>query len=197
VAIDAAEFIKEVTSRLGDPYVWGGTGPSGFDCSGLVYWALVKMGAHAPPRTSEAQWGWVQHISYEQLQPGDLVFSQWPGDNASPGHVQIYIGGGNVIGADTVNVEQVKLATDTGHVVGYGRIPGISGQSGVTGGGAGGGLLSLFLPAQVLAFFSDAEKFVAALMWLVNPENWMRLLAGGFGILTGIAGILFLVKAAG
>jgi cell wall-associated NlpC family hydrolase len=82
-------FLTNAVDALGDPYVYGATGPAAFDCSGLVQWAAQKAGFKGVPRTSEAQWNWVQKISQAQLQPGDLVFSQWPGDNASPGPVQI------------------------------------------------------------------------------------------------------------
>jgi peptidoglycan DL-endopeptidase CwlO len=111
-------------ARLGYPYVWGGTGPprySGYDCSGLTSTAWGSAGVSIP-RTSEDQWAALPHISAANLRPGDLVFTYWAVDNqASPNHVQMYVGGGNVIGADTVNVEETPLSTDDGHIVGYAR----------------------------------------------------------------------------
>src|SRR5215472_19287441 len=89
----AAAFLSALRAELGKPYQLGAEGPSAFDCSGLVVFGFKKVGISAP-RTSEAQWAWSQHINQSQLKPGDLVFSQWPGDNASPGHVQVYVGGG-------------------------------------------------------------------------------------------------------
>jgi cell wall-associated NlpC family hydrolase len=111
-------------ARLGYPYVWGGTGPprySGYDCSGLTSTAWGSAGVSIP-RTSEDQWAALPHISAANLRPGDLVFTYWAVDNqASPNHVQMYVGGGNVIGADTVNVEETPLSADDGHIVGYAR----------------------------------------------------------------------------
>ena len=120
----AAKAVAYERARLGYPYVWGGTGPpnySGYDCSGLTETAWAAGGV-AIPRTSEAQFGALHAVSAADLQPGDLVFSYWAVDNqASPNHVQMYVGGGNVIGADTVNVEETPLSTDAGHIVGYAR----------------------------------------------------------------------------
>lgn len=192
-------FVDKVKEVLGDRYVYGAAGPSTFDCSGLVQWAAHQLGITAP-RTSEAQWAWVQKISKSQLQPGDLVFSQWPGDNASPGHVQVYVGGGNVIGADTTDVEQVPLSGDAGHVVGYGRIPGIAGSGADAEGGGGsatggGGLLSLALPSDVLSMFSNMETIFTKMMWVLNPENVARMVAGIAGAFLALFGLAFLIAA--
>lgn len=190
-------IIAEIHKFLGDQYVWGGTGPTTFDCSGLIYYALGRLGVKGVPRTSEAQYGWVKHIAASDLQPGDLVFSQWPGDEASPGHVAVYAGGGNLIeaGSPATGVHQTPLDTAyKAHVVGYGRVPGTA-ASGAPGGGGGGGLLSLFLPSGVTGFFSDAEQLVSGAMWFLNPENWMRIISGFFGVLLAGAGIVFMVKA--
>ena len=193
-----AQFVKELESLLGEPYVYGATGPGSFDCSGLVQYTLTKLGLHGVPRTSEQQWNWVKKISKSQLQPGDLVFSQWPGDNASPGHVQIYVGNGQVIGADTVNVEKVPLSSNAGQIVGYGRAPGayLHGGGAAASGGGGGGLLSLALPADILSLFSTAEQFFTKLLWLINPENWARILAGAVGAFLMLFGLGFLIAAA-
>jgi cell wall-associated NlpC family hydrolase len=119
----AAVAVAYVRAQLGAPYVWGGNGPkaAGFDCSGLTKAAWGSAGVSIP-RTSETQFGALHAVSAADLQPGDLVFSYWAVDNqASPNHVQMYVGGGNVIGADTVNVEETPLSTDAGHIVGYAR----------------------------------------------------------------------------
>jgi hypothetical protein len=134
-AITAARFITALKSVLGDQYQLGAAGPNTFDCSGLVQWALESIGMQDVPRTSEAQWAWVTKINKSQLKPGDLVFSQWPGDNASPGHVQIYLGGGQVIQAPHTGatVDIVPLSSDTGHIVGYGRVPALGASALVAG----------------------------------------------------------------
>ncbi|HUY49817.1 MAG TPA: NlpC/P60 family protein [Streptosporangiaceae bacterium] len=193
-----AAIVAAARKLLGDAYVYGGTGPKSFDCSGLVQYVLHEVGI-TMPRTSEAQWGAVTKISKSQLQPGDLVFSQWPGDGAAPGHVEIYIGGGKVLGADdpAVGVRVIPLSADSGHIVGYGRAPGVKGGGSAPGGGGGGfSLLSLALPADVLSMFSTAETLAQKLLWLVNPENWARIVAGFAGLFLAAFGLGFLVWSA-
>jgi cell wall-associated NlpC family hydrolase len=92
-AIDAAR------TRLGLPYVWGATGPTTFDCSGLTQWAYAQAGVTLP-RTSREQWYAGPHPALEQLLPGDLLF--WAIDPTDPStihHVALYIGDGYMIEA--------------------------------------------------------------------------------------------------
>lgn len=202
MSITGAEIVSEARKFLGDPYVYGAAGPSSFDCSGLVQYALKGLGINAP-RTSEAQYGWVQKISKSQLQPGDLIFEQWPGDNASPGHVVIYAGGGKIIQAPQTG-EDVQVASWSpqsvqaagGSVVGYGRPPGMKGASGAASGGSGGfSLLNLALPSDVLGMFSSLEQIFTKLLWVVNPENVARVVAGFAGAFLALFGIGFLIAA--
>ena len=79
-------------SYIGVPYVWGGASPSGFDCSGLVMYSFAQLGISLP-HSSYAQFGYGTPVSYDQLQPGDLVFFD------GLGHVGIYIGGGEFVDA--------------------------------------------------------------------------------------------------
>ena len=75
---------------LGTPYVWGGSSPSGFDCSGFVMFVYAQVGVSLP-HSSYAQYGAGVAVSQSDLQPGDLVFFD------GLGHVGIYIGGGQFI----------------------------------------------------------------------------------------------------
>ena len=77
---------------LGTPYVWGGTTPSGFDCSGFTQYVYRHFGVNLP-RVSRAQGSYGTKVSYSNLQAGDLVFFGSGGIS----HVGIYIGGGNMI----------------------------------------------------------------------------------------------------
>lgn len=81
---------------LGVPYVWGGASPSGFDCSGLVMYVYAQIGISLP-HGATAQYAAGTPISYDELQPGDLVFFGSGGGYMS--HVGIYIGGGQMIHA--------------------------------------------------------------------------------------------------
>jgi hypothetical protein len=138
-----SRFVALAHTFIGDPYVYGAAGPKAFDCSGLVYYSLKKLGISSVPRTSEDQWHWAQHISYSQLEPGDLVFMQFPGDNAPPGHVVIYAGNNRIIQAPQPgqDVQEVSwkpsdMAAWGGKVIGYGRIPGNSGANNNSSGGS-------------------------------------------------------------
>ena len=91
---DASAAIAYAEDQIGKPYLWGGTGPDAFDCSGLVYMAYRQGIA----RTSQAQWATEEHVSSPQ--PGDLVFfAGSDGTMTSPGHVGIVIGHGEMIEA--------------------------------------------------------------------------------------------------
>lgn len=127
------EFVQEASRYIGTPYVWGGESPRGFDCSGLVDYVLSGMGVQNVPRTSEQQYAWVKKVQPDQLQPGDLVFLNFPGEQ-SPGHVMIYAGGRTVIQAPAPGQKVQRVAFDPqkagttewgGTVVGYGRVPGL------------------------------------------------------------------------
>ena len=94
-----AAVIAYAEQQLGKPYLWGGTGPDAFDCSGLVMQAYRSAGIDIP-RTSEIQWTWGPRVSASQVEPGDLVFfAGSDGTVQSPGHVGLVIGGGKMIEA--------------------------------------------------------------------------------------------------
>lgn len=94
--VDAVGTIKQAidfaVAQLGDAYVYGGTGPSGWDCSGLVMKAFAAAGISLP-RVVGPQMNAVRSVSMDALQPGDLVAY---GDMS---HIGIYLGRGKVIHA--------------------------------------------------------------------------------------------------
>jgi cell wall-associated NlpC family hydrolase len=94
----AATAVAFARAQLGKPYVYGATGPDGFDCSGLVQAAWAAAGVSIP-RTSEQQWTGLPHVSQDQLHPGDLVFYTGSPIDPPPGHVTMYAGGGQMIEA--------------------------------------------------------------------------------------------------
>jgi cell wall-associated NlpC family hydrolase len=95
----AARAVAFARAQLGKPYVWGASGPSSYDCSGLTMAAYRSAGVWLP-RVSRAQWGAGPHVGLGGLAPGDLVF--FARNTGNPGtihHVGMYIGGGAMIEA--------------------------------------------------------------------------------------------------
>ena len=108
-----ATMLAAAKTKLGDPYLWGGTGPDAYDCSGLTQFAYRTAGI-ALPRVAADQWNVGAHVDLADLLPGDLLF--WATNPANPStihHVAIYIGGGMMIAAphtgDVVKVEPVYM----------------------------------------------------------------------------------------
>lgn len=89
----AAVALRQAITKKGLPYIWGGTGPRGYDCSGLVQWAFKQVGINLP-RTSAAQSHVGRPVSRADLRPGDLVFFYTP-----VSHVGIYIGNNKIFNA--------------------------------------------------------------------------------------------------
>lgn len=102
----ADQIIAAARSLLGAPYVWGGEGPGGDDCSGLCQWSYAQAGITIP-RTSQQQALAGQFVPRGQEQPGDLIII-YP--DAS--HVVMYSGNGMCIDASTfgVPVKEIPLA---------------------------------------------------------------------------------------
>jgi len=95
-AAQTSAFLSAALSRVGLPYVWGGDGPSVFDCSGLVQWSLRQAGI-VMPRVAVDQAMTGPRISLADLEPGDLLF--YHTDPTAPeyiSHVAIYLGDGKM-----------------------------------------------------------------------------------------------------
>jgi cell wall-associated NlpC family hydrolase len=108
--------------QLGKPYLWGGTGPDAFDCSGLVMMAYRTAGVNIP-RTSQVQWTFGPRVPASQVEAGDLVFfAGSDGTVTSPGHVGLVIGNGKMIEAFATGtpIRVTSISTD-GVPVGFTR----------------------------------------------------------------------------
>ena len=118
VAAGVAGAIQAAEGEIGVPYVWGGSSPSGFDCSGLVMWSYAQAGISLP-RTSGAQYAATTHIPLADIQPGDLLF-YGPGGSD---HVAMYVGGGSMIEAPFTGASVWITGVRTGDgFVGVGRV---------------------------------------------------------------------------
>jgi peptidoglycan DL-endopeptidase CwlO len=102
-----AAALAAARREIGVPYVFGGTGAGGFDCSGLVQWAFRQAGI-ALPRTSYSQYTVGVAVSQSAIQAGDLVF--WDTDGSGASHVGIATGAGTAISATTHGVLEHTIA---------------------------------------------------------------------------------------
>jgi peptidoglycan DL-endopeptidase CwlO len=118
-ALSMAELVamlKAAASRVGYPYVWGGSGPTTFDCSGLVQWSFARAGV-VMPRVAADQARTGPAIPFSQAQAGDLLFYRT--DPTAPdyiSHVAIYLGKGLMIQApepgENVQIVPVALGSE-------------------------------------------------------------------------------------
>ena len=119
----AQKIISTAKQYLGVPYVWGGTSPSGFDCSGLVYYVFQQHGIHLN-RTAATQYQHGTYVSKSNLRPGDLVFFQNT-YKAGISHVGIYVGNGQFLHASSsqgVTISALSNSYWSSHYYGARRI---------------------------------------------------------------------------
>lgn len=95
-----ANVVAFAQQYLGVPYVYGGSSPSGFDCSGFTRYVYALAGVSLPHSATDQFYQHGSPVEKADLQVGDAVFFFRPGTSAI-GHVGIYIGGGNFIHART------------------------------------------------------------------------------------------------
>ena len=109
---DASGVAGIALKYLGTPYVYGGTSPSGFDCSGFTQYVFRQVGISLP-RTSGAQSRSGQYVSLSNIKSGDLLYG--------PGHVGIYIGNGQYVHApvpgQSVRVQSISTFPSLSHGV--------------------------------------------------------------------------------
>lgn len=103
------QAVEKAMDYLGTPYVWGGTTPNGFDCSGLVQYVYKQLGKEIT-RTTYSQWdnSDLKDVTYDSLKEGDLMYFAKNGDIH---HVAMYVGDGKMLHApstgDFVKVQEI------------------------------------------------------------------------------------------
>ena len=121
-----SEAVNYAEAQIGKPYLFGGTGPDAFDCSGLVMMAYRAAGVNIA-RTSQQQWLTLPHVPANKVLPGDLVFfAGSDGTPTAPGHVGLVISKNTMIEAYATGTP-VRVSTfgtaqsppGDGTVVGY------------------------------------------------------------------------------
>ena len=91
-------LIAEAKKYIGSPYAAGGVGPESFDCSGFIYFIARKSVKVQLPRSSHAIYRFVEHISDDEIEAGDLLFFS-ASSSGRMTHVGLYIGEGKMIHA--------------------------------------------------------------------------------------------------
>lgn len=130
VAVDydsesAKTIIETAKSFIGTPYVWGGSSPDGFDCSGFTMYCFGKAGINLP-HSAQGQYDKTKHFTdISEAQPGDLVFYTGTYKTSKKiTHVEIYVGGGKTIGAgDPVGYHDITSGYYKAHFYSFGYIP--------------------------------------------------------------------------
>lgn len=112
-----AQALSVVAAQKGDRYQWGATGPSRFDCSGLMLYSFGKVGKKIP-RTADAQYSKAVKVNAKNRRPGDLVFLY---SGSTEYHVMMYAGYGKVWHAPGTG-KRVRLEKLWTSKVRYGRL---------------------------------------------------------------------------
>lgn len=221
MAISAAQVVAYVKTFIGGRYVYGATGPSAFDCSGLTQHVYKSVGVSLP-RTSEEQFTVGAAVPAAQAAAGDLVFfggDGYDGSPSAPGHVGIYIGGGQMVSALNP-AAGIKVSSVAGNV-GFRRPTGVAGgtlspattgsSSGTGGGGSSftsalGGIFNdltsglVSWPGQIIGTFSDLDTATVDvynhLKLFFQPSTYIRIGAGMAGTTFLVMGLVCLVREA-
>lgn len=124
MAVSGQQLLAIASKFLGQPYVWGGQSPGGFDCSGLMWYVAKQMGINIP-RTSNAQLAAGIKVSSNNIQVGDMVYFD-VSHNGTADHVGMYAGNGMVLVADNpgVPIHIVPLSSED-RISGITRMPGV------------------------------------------------------------------------
>ncbi len=194
------DILSLTQQQLGKTYVFGAAGPNTFDCSGLVKYVFGKYGISLPHHAADQAMKGTP-VDPGQIQPGDLVFSDW-GDGPNS-HVGIAVSGSQIIDAPHTGAV-VRYDTLTSsyrqHITAVRRLLADDG-SGV---GAGGITVPTKLPLptdpiveplkDIAASIKDVRGIADKAFSVFLPTNFMRVVAGLSGVVFILIGIWFLSR---
>ncbi len=119
------DIIDYAAGFLGCKYVYGGTSPSGFDCSGFTQYVFAHFGVSLS-HSSATQYTNSVRIKKSELLPGDLIFFSQTSGSTKVGHVGIYVGDGQFIHAASpgkgVRYDELESTYYVNHYIGCGRV---------------------------------------------------------------------------
>jgi hypothetical protein len=122
--VSGTDVLNYLLQFVGVPYVWGGQGQGGFDCSGLMWYGYQHFGVNIP-RGSNDQLAALRQVPTNQAQIGDLVFFD-SDNNGRSDHVAMYAGNGMVLVADHTGTQvRVVPVTTEARITGVARPPGV------------------------------------------------------------------------
>lgn len=179
---DGQSIVDLARQYMGTQYVWGGSDPSGFDCSGLVTYVYGKNGISLPRTTyNQIQVGY--SVEPNKLRLGDLVFFDTDRSQSGPDHVGIYIGGGRFIHSprpgEGVKISSLADGYYMDRWMGGRRIPGVS-ASATAGGGAAEEVAPKLDAHELAETYGMSYAFFKS-----QPELWKLLNSAVEGQWTG------------
>jgi cell wall-associated NlpC family hydrolase len=120
MSAQVSRVVAYAEAQVGKPYIFGAAGPGAYDCSGLTMQAWAQAGV-ALPHSAADQYTYGRHVSYDQLQPGDLIFLYSPID-----HVELYVGNDLAVSAadPALGIIYVHPSTDLADYAGATRLAG-------------------------------------------------------------------------
>lgn len=125
MAISGQQLVQYALQFLGTPYVWGGSSPGGFDCSGLMQYVYNHFGLNIPRVTYDQIHAGRIVANIQSAQPGDLIFFD-SDHNGTPSHVGMYMGNGQIVVADTTGTPvRIRSLSQEDRIVGITRMNGV------------------------------------------------------------------------
>ena len=118
-----SEIAQYAQQYVGYPYVYGGSSPSGFDCSGYTMYIYQQFGVYLPHGATD-QLSYGTAVGFGELQPGDLVFFVGTYDTPGVSHVGFYVGDGMLLHCgDPIQYTSLNTNYWQSHLYAYGRPP--------------------------------------------------------------------------